>query len=236
MGGTAEARQREYYARTADHYDAMHITDDDEHGIALASFAGLAKLFGVESVLDVGAGTGRALLKLSATLSECRIVGVEPVEALREVGYSRGLSREMLVEGDAMLLPFADDSFDFVIETGMLHHIPIPAAAVAEMLRVARLGVMISDSNNYGQGNGPARWVKWAISRAGLWRAWIWLTTRGRMAKWSEGDGVFYSYSVFDSVAQVKRKVPRAVLMNTVPAVGTDMRRGAGHVALFATR
>jgi ubiquinone/menaquinone biosynthesis C-methylase UbiE len=233
---TQTEAQRAYYARTAEHYEAMHVNDDDEHGIALASFAGLAALFGARSVLDVGAGTGRAVAKLNAALPGARIVGVEPVAALRQVGHAQGIAEDQLIDGDALALPFADDSFDFVIETGVLHHIANPAEAVSEMIRVARIGVLLSDSNNYGQGSPIARRIKGTIARLGLWRTWIRLSTKGKMARWSEGDGVFYSYSVFNDIALVARKFPRQFVMNTVPLKGTDLKRDAAHVSLFAVK
>lgn len=231
----AEA-QRAYYARTAEHYEAMHVSDRDEHGIALAAFAGLARLHGARSVLDVGAGTGRALTRLEAELPGVDLVGVEPVAELRAIGHANGIAPAQLRDGDATALPFADDSFDFVIETGVLHHIADPARAVAEMVRVARLGVMISDSNNLGQGSQLARLAKRVIAALGLWRGYIWLTTGGRMAKWSEGDGIYYSYSVFTNAGLLAAKFPRRFFMNTTPLAGTDLRHGAGHVALFAVR
>ena len=233
----AEAeQQRAYYARTAEHYDAMHVSDRDEHGIALAALAGLARLCGATSILDVGAGTGRALVRLQRELPGVMLTGVEPVAELRAIGHGNGISPEMLRDGDALALPFADDSFDFVIETGVLHHIAEPSRAVAEMVRVARLGVLISDANNLGQGSPPARLAKRIIAGLGLWRAFIALATRGKMSKWSEGDGLFYSYSVFTDAALLKPKFPRLFFMNTAPLVGTDLKHGASSVALFGLR
>jgi len=226
--------QRDYYARTAQHYDAMHVQSRDEHGVALSAFAGLVSELGAVSILDVGAGTGRALDRLAALLPQASLLGVEPVRELREVGHARGIAPDRLIEGDALNLPFADGSFDFVIETGALHHIPTPARAVAEMARVARRGVMISDSNKFGQGSAITRFAKAVIGRLGLWNAMIWLTTRGKMAKWSEGDGVYYSYSAFDDFDVLRAKFPRVYMMNTVPAHGFDLRRGSSHVCLIA--
>ncbi|MFM5949549.1 MAG: class I SAM-dependent methyltransferase [Novosphingobium sp.] len=234
--GNHPVHQRDYYARTAAHYDAMHVRDRDEHGIALAIFAGLARLYGATSVLDVGAGTGRALLRLSRDLPGVSLTGIEPVAELRAVGHANGIEPNRLIEGDATALPFADDSFDFVIETGMLHHLERPAVAVAEMVRVARLGVMISDSNNFGQGSRFARLAKRCLGASGLWPVFIWLSTRGKMVKWSEGDGFYYSYSAFDNAGQLAAKFPRRFFANTTPLAGTDLKHGAGHVAIIAVR
>ena len=118
----------------------MHIRQADEHGKALGAFVGLAEAFGpVGSVLDVGAGTGRAIEKLKARWPKAKIIGIEPADALREVGHKKGIGYDELVAGDALDLEFRDDSFDFVIETGALHHIKTPIDAVKEMARVADL-------------------------------------------------------------------------------------------------
>ena len=229
-------RQRDYYARTAHDYEAMHVAEDDEHATALSAFVGLARQAGGRSFLDVGAGTGRALRRLRGEFPGARVVGVEPVRELREAGHAQGIARDQLVDGNALALPFADDEFDFVIETGVLHHIRTPAKAVAEMLRVARLGVLISDANKFGQGSAIGRRAKSLVRVFGLWNAMIWLSTRGRMSKWSEGDGLFYSYSVFDDYHQLTGKFPRIFLMNTVPMAGTDLRRDAAQIAVIALR
>jgi ubiquinone/menaquinone biosynthesis C-methylase UbiE len=119
--------QRRYYERTAEHYDAMHVNPADEHGRALGAFMGLAEVFGpINSVLDVGAGTGRAMNKLKTRWPDAKVIGVEPVAALREVGHRNGLSHDELLPGDALHLQFDDDVFDYVVETGILHHISHP--------------------------------------------------------------------------------------------------------------
>jgi ubiquinone/menaquinone biosynthesis C-methylase UbiE len=228
---------QEYYSRTAEHYDAMHIRQADEHGKALSAFMGLAEAFGpVGSVLDVGAGTGRAIEKLKARWPKAKIIGIEPADALREVGHKKGIGYDELVAGDALDLEFRDDSFDFVIETGALHHIKTPIEAVKEMTRVARQGVMISDNNNIGQGGAGTRLIKFAIKSLGLWPASVFLETRGKMYKYSEGDGMYYSFSAFDCVNAIKAKFPCVHYMNTVKSSGFDLYRGATHVMIFATK
>lgn len=229
------ARQRAYYERTAQHYEAMHVHPGDEHGQALARFVAVAQRMEATSVLDVGAGTGRAIELLGAALPGVKLVGVEPSAALRSVGHAKGISPDVLIHGSGEALPFADGAFDFVIETGMLHHVPEPDKVVAEMLRVARRGVMISDSNKFAQGSRPKRLFKAAIDRLGLWTPFIWLQTHGRMAKWSEGDGLFYSYSVFDNLEQVRARFPQVELTATVLMTGANLRRDAGHLCLIAT-
>ena len=47
----------------------------------------------------------------------------------------------------------------------MLHNVPSPDRVIAEMLRVARVAVFMSDSNDYGIGSPPKRLMKYALGR-----------------------------------------------------------------------
>lgn len=237
MHSVEVGEQREYYKRTAEHYDEMHINPSDEHGKALAVFSGLAQLLGpVDSILDVGAGTGRGMKRLRACWTNARIVGVEPVDELRAVGYSGGIPDTELVAGDALDLQFEDDSFDYVIETGVLHHIRDPGKAVEEMARVARKGVMISDSNYLGQGSKVMRGIKYVSTAFGIWPLVIWAQTRGKMYKWSEGDGVYYSYSAFNAVPFFSEKFPNVYYFNTTPSPISNIKLGATHVMVLGIK
>jgi len=185
--------------------------------------------------LDVGAGTGRAVKLLRETLPQSRVLGVEPVSELRLQGHANGLSTDALVEGDALNLSFRDEEFDWVIETGVLHHIRDFRKAVREMCRVARVGVMISDANNIGQGSATARAIKYAVKSIGLWPAVNFVQTRGKNYKYSEGDGVFYSFCVFDCIDIVRKKFPTIHFMNTETS-SPSLYRTAGQVMLLAHR
>lgn len=231
----AVLEQRAYYQRTADAYNALHLDSDAEHAVALSAFVGLCALDPPSRILDVGAGTGRAITVLQQRLPGVEIVGIEPVAALREIGFENGIARDCLVDGDVLAMPFADNAFDYVIETGVLHHVPDPARALAEMVRVASKGVMLSDSNKFGQGSPIARKLKALIDRVGLWDTLIRFQTKGKMYKYSESDGVYYSYSVFDHLDRVERKFPHIMMMNTTRSTGFDLRAGASHAMIFAT-
>lgn len=232
----AALKQQAYYESTADKYEVAHVHSDDEHMRALAMFEGFARKDNEHpSILDIGSGTGRGVRRLKTTFPEGRIVGIEPVRALREIGYQNGLRGDELVDGDATALPFEDDSFDWVIETGVLHHIRDFKKAVGEMVRVARLGVLISDSNNIGQGSSIARAAKRVIRRTGLWPTVVWLQTRGKGYKYSDGDGVYYSFCAFDCVPVIRNKFRSIYCMNTMPNE-LDLYRGASHVALLGLK
>jgi ubiquinone/menaquinone biosynthesis C-methylase UbiE len=194
--------QRDYYARTAQHYDHAHT--EPEHLVALHLLAAFIDLVGVKSVLDVGAGTGRAMRFLRERCPGVTVKGIEPVAALREQGYRNGIPEADLVDGDGSRLPFADGAFDLVCEFAVLHHVPKPAVVVDEMNRVAKRGVAISDANFMGQGSLPLRMIKTALFQFGLWPIANWLKTKGKGYTISDGDGLAYSYSVYQNLNQVK--------------------------------
>jgi ubiquinone/menaquinone biosynthesis C-methylase UbiE len=225
--------QRAYYAKTASHYDAMHVPGDqrDEHFLALAVMAGLMIYYDCQSVLDVGAGTGRTLVWLKQR-GLGKAVGVEPVAELRARGYEKSLSPSELIDGDATHLPFADCEFDLVCCFGVLHHVPRPDLAVQEILRVARRMVFISDSNNFGQGGRVMRAVKQTANALGLWPVLNYLKTRGREYTISEEDGLAYSYSVFTSYPVIRTACSIVHLFNTTDSASVNPYRGAPHVAL----
>jgi SAM-dependent methyltransferase len=157
----------------------------------------LCSRLGLNTLLDVGSGTGRAVRFLLNHGKDVR--GVEPVTALIEEGERKGIPKGLIVEGNGYSLPFPDNSFDAVLECGILHHVAEPSRVVGEMARVARHAVFLSDSNRFGQGNRAIRLLKLALHQFRLLDTAMLLQTKGKRYKVSEGDGVYYSYSVFDS-------------------------------------
>jgi ubiquinone/menaquinone biosynthesis C-methylase UbiE len=227
--------QREYYRETARRYDLAHLEGDPEHHFSMAFMLGMFDLLGIRSVLDIGSGTGRAVAEIRRARPEILVRGIEPVAELREIGYRKGIALEELIDGDALALHYGAAEFDLVCEFGVLHHIRTPQRAVAEMLRVAGKAVFISDCNNFGQGGLAARALKQAINALGLWRVADLIKTRGLGYTISEGDGLGYSYSVFDNYDQIRRACKSVHLLNTLPA-GINPYRSASHVALLGLK
>jgi ubiquinone/menaquinone biosynthesis C-methylase UbiE len=225
--------QRAYYAKTAHRYDDSG--EAPEHALALRFLVATVRSIGVDSILDMGSGTGRALLQFASELPEVKAVGIEPSAELREIGYSKGLSKAQLIDGDALKLAFDDNSFDLVCEFGALHHIPDPSRAVAEMLRVSRKAIFISDSNNFGQGGRLSRLFKQTINAAGLWPLADRIKTRGKGYILSESDGLAYSYSVFNDYKQIRAACASVHMLNTRDGA-PDLYRSASHVALLGIK
>lgn len=227
--------QRHYYSETAHLYDKMHVNEQGEHFFALSFLVAALDYLKVQSVLDVGSGTGRAIRYIKKQRPNIRIVGIEPVKELRAIGYSQGLSEDDLVDGDATKLEFHAQEFDLVCEFGALHHIRKPERAVSEMLRVAGKAIFISDSNNFGQGSLAMRSIKQMINFFGLWKMADLIKTRGRGFTISEGDGLAYSYSVFNNYKQIQAQCSVIHLLNTSDG-HINPYKTARHVALLGVK
>lgn len=92
-------------------------------------------------VLDAGCGYGFTL-RMLAELTDAELVGLDfAPERVEQV--QRDLARfpnVSVVQGDAQALPFDDASFDHVVCSEVLEHLPDDAAAVREILRVLKPG------------------------------------------------------------------------------------------------
>lgn len=232
MSLTPPKAQQEYYEKTAAFYDEMH-GQDIEHDYALSWLSTLIEINGYKTILDIGAGTGR-VAKYLKERHDVKVVGVEPSEALRLKGHESGIAPDELVDGNALALDFEDNSFDLVCEFAVLHHIKDHRQAVSEMCRVAKNAVFISDSNNFGQGSFFKRSLKQAINAFKLWPAYDFLATKGKGYHFSEGDGLYYSYSVFNDLPVLKRTFSKTQFMSTKPS-GKNLYRSAPHLAIFAS-
>lgn len=228
--------QQKYYAETASNYDDWHLNHESgEHDFALMFLSSAIERLGSKSVLDVGAGTGRTINYLKSRHPDIQVTGIEPVKELREQGYKKGIEKENLIEGYGENIAFPDNSFDIVCEFGILHHVPQPEKVVEEMLRVARKGIFISDSNNFGQGSWVARTIKQGLNALGAWRLYDFVRTRGKMYQISEGDGLFYSYSVFNNYRQIKKSCKVVHLVNTKDG-SSNLYKTASHIALLGIK
>jgi SAM-dependent methyltransferase len=94
-----------------------------------------------ELVLDLGCGAGRH--SFEAQLRGAHVVAVDLDDAVlkdvNEMMKGIGPSGSCTV-GDALRLPFADDSFDRIIASEVLEHIPEDSTAMAEISRVLKPG------------------------------------------------------------------------------------------------
>jgi len=76
-----------------------------------------------DEVLDVGSGRGRYLVPLAK--EGFKVIGLDPSEegrAATQIELKKAGVAAPLVAGQSRELPFADQSFDFVLSIGAIHH------------------------------------------------------------------------------------------------------------------
>jgi SAM-dependent methyltransferase len=101
-------------------------------------------------VLDVGSGTG-ALSAAAAAVKSARVTGVEPSPAY--VRYAQEHADGRFEVGDALALPFPDDTFDRTLSILVLNFVSDAAAALQQMIRVTRPGGVVAAAVwDYGDG------------------------------------------------------------------------------------
>jgi SAM-dependent methyltransferase len=124
-----------------------------------------------DRVLDLGCGGGRHAFEVYRRGG--RVVALDrSAEEIREVkrwfaameleGEAPAGSAAVAMEGDALALPFPDDSFDKIIISEVMEHIPDDKGVLAEMVRVLKPGGSIAVT--------VPRWLPekicWALSDA----------------------------------------------------------------------
>lgn len=226
--------QTEYYELTANSYDEQHVAPGDGNFIALEYAAGLMYSLGIQSVLDVGAGTGRALKFLGQRMPDVSLFGMEPITGMLRQAKEAGPIARAVAEA----LPVSDKSVDAILATALMHHIPNPDDAIQEMIRVARRLILIADANRFGQGGILSNLLKFSLWKGGLWKVYMHVRTRGKGFLYSEGDGIFYSYSVFDSIPALSDWADRIFVIPTAGSARhwTGPLFGAPSALLVAVR
>jgi arsenite methyltransferase len=93
-----------------------------------------------EHVLDIGSGPGFLAAEMAPEVGGAgRVVGVDPSESMLAMGARRGAPVEY-VEGDALALPFPDDTFDAAVATQVYEYVADMPAALTEARRVLKSG------------------------------------------------------------------------------------------------
>lgn len=91
--------------------------------------------------LDVGCGNGAFTELLIERCEPVLVQGVDPSEAQLAYARTRPASRvAQFRQGDAMELPFPDDTFDAAVMPLVIFFVPDPPKGVAEMARVVAPG------------------------------------------------------------------------------------------------
>lgn len=94
--------------------------------------------------LDVACGTGDLSLELARTAAQVRVVGTDFCRPMLEIAARKASSADVseipFVEGDALSLPFADESFDAVSIAFGLRNLSSVEGGLRELRRVLKPG------------------------------------------------------------------------------------------------
>ena len=99
-------------------------------------------------VIDVGTGTARIPIELCRAVPSVRVVAIDLANEMLRVArrnvLSAGLtSRVSLQRARATALPFRDASAPVVVSNSLIHHLPRPAGAFAEVARIVTPGGVV---------------------------------------------------------------------------------------------
>ena len=126
--------------------------------------ATLARMQPGDAVLDVGCGTGTLAMEVARRVGRAgRVAGVDPgteqIARARRSAARRHLPIEFQI-GVIEQLPFPDSTFDVVLSTLMMHHLPAPLKrqGLAEIARVLKPGgrLVIADFKRKQERQGQA--------------------------------------------------------------------------------
>jgi 2-polyprenyl-3-methyl-5-hydroxy-6-metoxy-1,4-benzoquinol methylase len=154
------------------------------------------------SVLDVGCGEGVLTGQWAERFG--RVVGVDLEHpALRREWERRRRSNLEFRAADAASLPFAENEFDLVCGVEMLEHLPDPAAALAEMARVARRWLLVSTPQE-------PLWRILNVLRGAHWRSFG--NTPGHLNHWS-ARGLRTLVAQYGSVVAARSPTPWTMVL-----------------------
>ena len=95
--------------------------------------------------IDVGCGNGAFTELIVKRFAPAEVHGIDPSEAQLDFARTRPGTRTAKFQfGDAMALPFSNDSFDVAIMALVIFFVPDPAKGVAEMARVVQPGGQVA--------------------------------------------------------------------------------------------
>jgi ubiquinone/menaquinone biosynthesis C-methylase UbiE len=120
--------------------------------------------------IDVGCGNGAFTELLVDRCAPAEVQGIDPSEGQLAFARQRPAARlARFQQGDAMALPFADNTFDAAVMALVIFFVPEPAKGVAELARVTKPGGLVATYAWDMMGGGfPMEPVQEEMRRMGL--------------------------------------------------------------------
>jgi ubiquinone/menaquinone biosynthesis C-methylase UbiE len=198
-------RMRNYYAKTSHQYNQWHCdpSNDSSHNYAVRELVKFVKQHGAQSILDVCCGTGRATRRILDLGIDAHGIDISP--DLIEVGIKElDIPADRLSIGDATDLPFKDGQFDVACILGALHHTARPRAVIAEMLRVSRCGIIVSDEGNHLSGGIKSLLVSMGVFDPAYRILFRRAPRQSRRQMSSDSDGPTFLFSIEEVIPQIR--------------------------------
>lgn len=96
------------------------------------------------NLIDIGCGDGTYTFELLSRGGAKSIVGIDPATDAINLASKKSESKNAIfIAASAYELPYPDQSFDFAILRGVLHHLEFPEKAIKEALRVSKEIIVI---------------------------------------------------------------------------------------------
>lgn len=228
----------DYYNRTAQNYDQLHLGDNDtEHIRSLEKSWPLLERLDITSVVDVGCGTGRALAWFDQQRPSLNLVGIDPSEGLQEIARDR-LPHVRFEVGSGERLPLENNSVDLVVATGIMHHVDSPKDVIQEMFRVAKKAVLISDHNNFAFRGSKARRLRLWLYASGLLDFVTFVHQGFRKQGYSDDDGWWYAYSLLNDFGLIASLSAEQYIIPTRPSNSDrgNLLLSQSHLAILAMK
>ncbi len=92
------------------------------------------------TVVDLGSGTGYLAIEIAKRAPGLKVCGIDLSMQMVKIArrHARGIENVRFEFGNAASLPFEDDSIDFIVSTGSLHHWNKPDKVFDECCRVLK--------------------------------------------------------------------------------------------------
>ena len=130
-------KSQEFFSSSVGQWDRLRddLFGDRFHFAALAAFAGQDW-----TVVDLGCGTGQVSAAIAPFVK--RVIGVDESAAMLQAAKKRlnGVDNVELRRGELEALPMDDARADAAMLMLVLHHVPEPQHAIAEVARVLKPG------------------------------------------------------------------------------------------------
>jgi ubiquinone/menaquinone biosynthesis C-methylase UbiE len=94
------------------------------------------------TILDLGSGPGYLSIEIAKRAVELKVYGLDLSRQMVKIarGHAKGVENVRFEFGNAVALPFKDNSVDFIVSTGSLHHWKKPTKVFDECNRVLKNG------------------------------------------------------------------------------------------------